>query len=221
MKFTKRSIAGLFILTTLSTLLFSCQHEPDLVPGAAEVCFQNDVLPVIVSHCASSGCHESGGEAFALTSYDQVVKHVKAGEPNASQLYKVITSRVPWVQNMPPKGHEQLSVVQISNLEMWILQGANPTTCTEECDSTHVTFSGTVLPVINTYCKGCHGGSNPSGGIALTDYATVTASVNTGRFTGAIEHQPEFSVMPKNASKLSDCKIALIEKWINNGMPND
>lgn len=54
----------------LVTLLFACRHEPVLVngappdatpppPGAATICFQSNVLPIFVSNCAKSGCHDA------------------------------------------------------------------------------------------------------------------------------------------------------------------
>ena len=38
---------------------------------------------------------------------------------------------------------------------------------------------------------------------------------------GAINHLPNFQPMPRNAPKLSDCKIDQIQIWIENGTPNN
>ncbi len=101
----------------------------------------------------------------------------------------------------------------------------NPTP-TDECDLTNVTFSGTVVNILSSDCTSCHSASNPSGGIRLDDYASVKAQASiaagtSGSLMGAISHTAGNSPMPKNGSKLSDCKISQINKWIQNGMPNN
>ena len=99
-------------------------------------------------------------------------------------------------------------------------------TPTDECDLTNVTFSVTVMNILSSDCTSCHSASNQSGGIRLDDYASVKAQASiaagsAGSLMGAISHTAGNSPMPKNGSKLSDCKISQINKWIQNGMPNN
>jgi ribosomal protein S16 len=215
----KKTIA----LTFLSSLffLYSCKHDPILTPGTAEVCFDSQVLPVIQSSCAKSGCHDGSGEQQALTNYNEILGLVSPGNPLQSELYTVITANPNLGNIMPPKPDSPLNSSQIDNIEIWILQGANPTTCTVECDTVNVTFTGSIQPINDTYCKGCHSGSNPSGGIMLIDYTTIKAAVEGGRYLGAIEQLAGFKPMPQGGSKLPDCNIVQINKWINQGMPNN
>lgn len=208
-------------LLVLSSVLLSCKHEPELSPGIAEVCFDTQILPVIQSSCAKSGCHTGNGEKQSLTTYEEIMGIVTAGKPMQSKLYKVITANRILENAMPPKPDAALTAAQIDNINIWILQGANHTTCTLECDTVNVTFSGSILPITDTYCKGCHSGSQPSGGLTLTDYNSIKSSVDGGRFIGAVEHQAGFSAMPKGSSKLPDCNIVQLTKWINQGMPNN
>jgi len=42
-----------------------------------------------------------------------------------------------------------------------------------------------------------------------------------GTLAGAIEHTPGFTPMPQFGDKLSDCNIAIIKAWINNGALNN
>ena len=94
------------------------------------------------------------------------------------------------------------------------------------CDTTNVTFAGTVKPIIDQYCLSCHNGTSPSAGIILETYSEIAASaaipVGTfGSLMGVIKHSEGNSPMPQNGDKLSDCKIRQIQKWINDGTPNN
>ena len=51
----------------------------------------------------------------------------------------------------------------------------------------------------------------PGGGIYLNNYAGIVAVAESGKLWGAVNHQQGFSPMPKNADKLSDCKINQIK----------
>lgn len=90
----------------------------------------------------------------------------------------------------------------------------------EECDSTTVLFSKKIEPIISRRCARCHSGNNPSGNIELYDYISTVNYVNQSQsvFMGSIKWNGTASNMPKNDSKLSDCKINLIQAWINQGM---
>jgi hypothetical protein len=94
------------------------------------------------------------------------------------------------------------------------------------CDTTNVTYSTNVLPLITDYCITCHSGGTPSGGISLEGYDNVRASSlietgNYGSLIGVISHAPGNSPMPKNAPKLSDCQIRQVEIWIGQGAQNN
>lgn len=89
------------------------------------------------------------------------------------------------------------------------------------CDTSNVTYSGTVAPILNTHCFGCHNPGNPSSGITVSNYSNLIVYVNNGRFLGSIEHSPGYSPMPKNGAKLSSCNLLKIKKWISNGALNN
>jgi hypothetical protein len=94
------------------------------------------------------------------------------------------------------------------------------------CDTSNVTYSGTVYPIINENCSGCHTGSTPQGNVLLADYQSISAQAaipagQYGSLYGAISHNPGNSPMPKNGTKLSDCKISQIKVWIDAGRPNN
>ncbi|HOX77952.1 MAG TPA: hypothetical protein PLW31_07920 [Bacteroidales bacterium] len=95
-----------------------------------------------------------------------------------------------------------------------------------DCDTTNVTFSGTIFPMIDANCTGCHSGSAPQGNVKLEDYASIAAAAakpagQYGSLYGAISHASGNSPMPKNGTKFSDCRIKQVKAWIDAGRPNN
>lgn len=82
-------------------------------------------------------------------------------------------------------------------------------------------FSTDILPILNTHCNNCHGGSSPSADIKLDTYNDVMKYVNNGSLMGSINHSSGYSAMPKNSSKLSSCQITKIQNWITSGSLNN
>ena len=111
-------------------LLFSCQHEPELIPGTTEVCFESEVMLIMNSSCNISGCHGRGGEAPSLSNYGDVSRYVTPGKPMESKLHKVITAHSNLRGLMPPEPKPPLTSSQIDIISLWILQGAKPTAST-------------------------------------------------------------------------------------------
>jgi hypothetical protein len=90
------------------------------------------------------------------------------------------------------------------------------------CDTTNVTYSGTIAPLLANACNGCHYPASPFGaGIVLNNHTDLVAIINSGRFVGAINHASGFSPMPKGGTKLSDCNLLKIQKWIDDGALNN
>jgi mono/diheme cytochrome c family protein len=91
----------------------------------------------------------------------------------------------------------------------------------ETCDTMQVTYSGTIAPLIAQNCFECHGGDATISGIPLEGYDNLKAMVDAERLVGAVRHLDGFSAMPKDAPSLSECKLLQIEKWVNNGAPDN
>ena len=91
----------------------------------------------------------------------------------------------------------------------------------EICLTDEVTFSGTIEPLIDKNCIACHNSALPSGNINLEDYNQLKPLIENGRFLGSISHSRGFSAMPKGGPKLSDCDISKVEKWIEEGFPEN
>jgi len=90
-----------------------------------------------------------------------------------------------------------------------------------ECDTTNVTYSNSVWPVINSNCTGCHGGNAPAGNIRLENYNDISSAANNGSLLGTIRHENGWSPMPKGGGKLNNCDITKIETWVNQGTPDN
>lgn len=89
-----------------------------------------------------------------------------------------------------------------------------------KCDTTTVTYSGLVSPIIQRDCAGCHTGSGASAGIQLYDYNSVKNYMtnNKSRLLGSIKWDGSASNMPKGGNKWSTCNINTLEAWVNQGM---
>ncbi|MBE0643214.1 MAG: hypothetical protein IH600_03975 [Bacteroidetes bacterium] len=90
------------------------------------------------------------------------------------------------------------------------------------CDTTNVTYAGSVVPVLVGSCYSCHSNANAASfgdNIRLESYSDVKS--NLTRLYGAITWDPKFTRMPKNSGKLDDCSIRIIEIWMAQGAPNN
>lgn len=196
----------------------SCRHENLPTINGDSICFERDILPIFVSNCAMSGCHDASKAAhgYNYTNYAAIMKHgVTAGDPSNSETWSVIEDR-----SMPPNNN--LTSLQKAYIKTWIASGAkNGINCFVACDSNIYTYSAGISKIM-TQCTGCHSGSNPSAQIDLSNAAGVKASALSGRLMGSVQQLSGYASMPPYGSpKLSDCQITQIKKWINNGCKND
>lgn len=122
---------------------------------------------------------------------------------------------------MPVPPRPALTQDQLSKMVKWINQGATNNECTGGCDTTVFTYPAAVALTVNTYCKGCHNPLSPGGGIDLSTYTAVKSLALNGLLMGSITHAAGFIAMPKGSSKLSDCKIRQVQKWIQAGALNN
>ena len=193
------------------------EHLPD-----PQICFQEDVLPLMVSSCTQSGCHNPYDlkKGYDFSNYEGIVKAVKKGDYRASKLYKSIISES--ADRIPQKPYPALTDEQVKTVALWIEQGAlNNLSCHSACDTTMARYSAEVKPVLNKYCSGYHGNSPYQGGIKLSGYNDVVQYAQNGRLLGSIKFEPTFSPMTKNSNQIPQCKIDIIEKWIKEGAQNN
>jgi mono/diheme cytochrome c family protein len=207
--------------------------EPNPNPDPCDpdtVYFSMDVLPILLSSCAISGCHDAvtAEDGVRLDSYAAVMASdvIVPYNPNESELFEKITETEP-EDIMPPPPANPLAAAQVALIQKWISQGALDLYCQADCDTVNVTFSGTIWPqIIQKHCFGCHNGPNASGGIHLENHSQIAAAAaipagQPGSLWGVITHASGNSPMPKNQAQLSECKIAQVKKWIDDGTPDN
>ncbi len=86
------------------------------------------------------------------------------------------------------------------------------------CDTTDITFSNSILPIISDECSSCHLGVNALGQVSLNNYTEVMVYIENGELLSDIKG--ETNMMPKSGL-ISSCKLSVIEKWINDGAKNN
>ncbi len=220
----------IFFFIALVIVATACKHhpiDPNVPPNDYQssncspdtVYFVNDILLLIASNCAQSGCHDAitHKKGLYLYDYNGIMKIVKPGNAGDSKLYKVITT-TDYDDIMPPPPMNPLSSSQIALIAKWIQQGALNNECIS-CDTTLVSFAADILPVMQQSCQACHKGASPAGGILLTNYAEVFAQVTNGQLVPAV-NRTGLSPMPPSAS-LQLCTINKIAAWVNAGAPNN
>jgi hypothetical protein len=228
-------LSGVWLL-----VLASCRHEPiNVQPGSTgsgngtnpgsstadtALCFERDILPIFITNCARSGCHDAASrqDGYVFTSYATITtKKFVPGNAGKTELFEKITEDDP-DDIMPPPPSPRLSKRQVALIGRWINEGAKNTTgCNALCDSSRRAFAADVQPLLNTYCQGCHNSGTPSGGIVLDSYTGARSAALSGRLIGAISHSAGFSAMPQGGPKLSDCNIAQIRGWVQDGALNN
>ena len=90
----------------------------------------------------------------------------------------------------------------------------------QKCDTTNVTYSQAIVPIMSTSCLSCHSSANPQGNVILDSWAAVKVYVTNGKLIPSIDHTGSFP-MPKGGSMLPSCSIAQIKQWVTDGAPNN
>ena len=208
----------------------SCKHDiptapptlvTDTVCDPATVYFVNDILPIFNSSCAMSGCHDasSNQDGYTLNSYQGIMEGIKAGNPGDSEIFEKITDNDPDDKMPPPSSGISLTQAQIDLIYNWIAQGApyNECTQTSNCDTANVTYSGTIAPILQANCVGCHS----AGSVLLNSHAGVATVALNGRLMGALNHANGYLAMPSGQPQLDACTLQSFQAWVNAGAPNN
>jgi uncharacterized membrane protein len=187
------------------------------------VAFQQDILPIFISKC--SKCHDGtqGEENLNLTNYEGIMSAGVTPKDLNCKIYRVITETNPDDKMPPPNAiptPAPVSSEEIALLKTWIEEGAiNSDYPQKTCDTSGViTYNNTINSLIQTNCINCH---NSSSTIKLDNYTHVKYYAElifngTPTLLGVTKQLNGFNKMPP-ASKLDDCTIYKIEKWINTG----
>jgi hypothetical protein len=195
-----------------------------ITTGPDKVCFQRDILPVLISSCGISatattpGCHDQAThkEGYIVTNYASVMSNlVKAGSPTTSKLYTSISGSASSENFMPPKPYAALSSAVKDSIFNWIKNGALNDVCVSSCDTTGiVTYQKQISALISKNCISCHSGTGASKGILLDSYAGVKTYLDNGKLLAAVKGT---SIQMPPGYKITSCELREIELWKANG----
>ena len=231
MRINRKNLAYSFLLfAAIFVIINSCTHPPYVMPvsqrtGDPNICFERDILPIFISNCAKSGCHdaESHKSGYKLDNYTDIMKKgIVPGNYAASVIWQSVAVKSFNVSSMPIES-AALSAGDIQLIRTWIATGAidSGVSCSvNPCDSNNFTYSEAIAPLMKKYCTGCHNSPSSTGG-SLADYNSVKEASVNGKLIGNIEHLPGYNAMPTTGIKLSDCQIAQVKKWVAAGALNN
>jgi len=236
----------LFFLISFSSVgFFACKHDPFLQPtdpnnpdpdpdpppttGLCDpdsVYFQNQILPILVSNCTESGCHNAQDrqDGIVLDSYQSMVSTVENATQNDFHENKLMRAILEsdLDDRMPPPPKAALPQAQINLLKKWLAQGAQKNACDENfggCNMDDAKFGTFIQPLMQAKCQGCHSGNAPQGGIKLTSYAEIKTVAMNGKLYSAVARTSNW--MPKGGAKLDDCNLQKIQAWVSAGAPQN
>ncbi len=209
------------------------------------VYFKQDVLPVLLSSCAKSGCHdpETRKHGVVLTSYENLISTVEIesedddsddsrfddggkrrkrnrGKGNGSDRFRNKLEKMITLNKMPPSPERKLSQEQRDMILKWISQGMKDNSCEisqANCNTENMTFTKDIQPIIEDNCVGCHSGPKPKNGYDFSKPEKFREVALTGDVYLAITHSEGVTAMPFNGEKLPDCDIRKIKAWIDDG----
>lgn len=231
----QRILFAVLTISLFSISIISCKHDPFIAsnpndPGTPTggqcdpdtVYFQNSVLPLLISNCAQSGCHNAQDhrEGVVVSSYEKLLSTIeRVTQTNWSKngLVKVLE------KGSMPQGLPKFTTEQIDMIKKWVSQGAKNNMCDESyggCDTvTVVSYSAFIQPLMQNKCLGCHTGSNPQGSVNLGTYANVKNYALNGKLYSSVTRTASW--MPSGGAKLDDCSLRKIQLWVDAGAPQN
>jgi hypothetical protein len=87
------------------------------------------------------------------------------------------------------------------------------------CDTTNVTYSHDIYPIVEANCLPCHTTANNLGGIILDNVDSARIPAQNGLLLKAVTWDPSVVPMPKGGAQLSECDIDKFTRWVNLGEP--
>ena len=114
-------------------------------------------------------------------------------------------SQAPRFDRMPPNG-TGLSGCQLFQLQEWINEGM-------------ATYTESIEALVSSECSGCHSGTDPGGGLFLTNYTEISTAALTGQLvTRVMLPGSDPDAMPPG-NPLYHCNLDLINAWVAAGAP--
>lgn len=164
----------------------------DTKPGINDIIVMKSVRSIVRNNCVSAGCHGAGGVKPTLDTYESVKSMVVPGNPEASQLFQLVTTS-DLNKAMPPINYGvDLTVTEKSIIYNWIKNGAKDYPGVED-------YRPAAIALIGIGCSSgnCHNQATATGGWARKGLlgTLTTADSSTYYFqnqtTGSITTYPQ------------------------------
>ena len=186
--------------------------------------FEQDIFPLMQKHyCAACHIPANNIDGISLNNYANIVNSnvIDLENPTQSSLYTSLLETDP-AKVMPPPPYDPMQPYEIEMIRLWIAQGALDNSCDQSiaCDTTGLTYTARIRPLLEANCIGCHtAGNRPGGDVVLSTYTDVAAVARSGKLYGAVARHEGYEPMPKGLDPLSDCDIYLIKAWVARDYP--
>jgi hypothetical protein len=93
------------------------------------------------------------------------------------------------------------------------------------CDTTNVSYSASIQPILSVNCYSCHSKANSAlgNGVVLDNYNDVSDQAKGGFLVANVTEKDLNSPthMPRGAPSLPDCEIFKIKAWVGQGYKNN
>jgi len=115
---------------------------------------------------------------------------------------------------------------QLFAILLWLGVSTCPATA---ADPPKVDFAHDVVPILRKHCATCHGGNEAKGGFSINSRKLILDAAVVEVGSAAQSHlvellkstDPKAQMPPANRPRLSADEIAIIERWIDAGLPWD
>lgn len=91
----------------------------------------------------------------------------------------------------------------------------------QECDTTKISWNSNIALILKEKCVRCHNEELSGNEVRHDSYASELIVINDGRLKTVINSTDPSIRMPKNEPALDSCKLKLINKWLDNGAPEN
>jgi hypothetical protein len=149
----------------------------DTKPGVNDIVVTKSVRSIIRNNCVSAGCHGGGGVKPYLDSYESVMTMVTPGNPEASELFQLVTTS-DLNKAMPPVNYGvDLTVSEKNIIYNWIKNGAKPNPGIED-------YRPAAIALIGIGCSSgnCHNQATASGAWARKGLLGALTSADSSTF---------------------------------------
>lgn len=146
----------------------------DVTPGVNDIIITKSVHSIIQNNCVSASCHGGTGVKPYLNTYESVKAMVVPGNPEASQLYQLITTSN-LSKAMPPVNYGvDLTITEKTIIYNWIKNGAKDKPSIED-------YRPAAVAIITSGCSSanCHNQATAAGGWARKGLLSLSSGDTT------------------------------------------